>query len=72
MYVTEDGMSLVPVEREVPFGDHAVEQATAHRRGTARGAAASPQPPISVNASVRGLFFTERGDAFVDLSAGKP
>jgi len=67
-YVSEDGLSLVGVEREVPFGDPVVEQA---RRLVEAQLAAAPAPLASAipeGTTLRMLFLSERGDAFVDLS----
>jgi spore germination protein GerM len=66
-YVSDDGMALVPVQREVPFGATVVEQA---RAIIAAQIAAAP-PLISAippDTKLRDVFVTERGDAFVDLS----
>lgn len=66
-YVGEDGMALVPVQREVPFGATIVEQARAIIE--AQIAAAPPLvSAIPVETKLRDVFITERGDAFVDLS----
>ena len=67
-YVAEDGLRLVAVDREVPFGEDVVTQA---RRLVE--AQLEPAPPplaqaIPEGTKVRSVFLTERGDAFVDLS----
>ena len=66
-YVSEDGMSLTQVQREVPFGATAAEQARAIVE-----AQLAPAPPlvsaVPPDVKVRDVFITERGDAFVDLS----
>jgi hypothetical protein len=67
-YVADDGASLVGVTREVPFGGTPSEQA--HNIITAQLA---PAPSGSVSAipagvTLRGVFLTPRGDAYVDLS----
>jgi hypothetical protein len=67
-YVSEDGLSLPGVQREIPFGDPIVEQA---RRIVEAQLAAAPPPyvsPVPAGTSLRALFIGERGDAFVDLS----
>jgi len=67
-YVSEDGLSLVGAEREIPFGDPIVEQARRileTQLGEAPAPLASAIPP---GTALRGLFISERGDAFVDLS----
>ena len=66
-YVSDDGMSLVQVQREVPFGATAAEQARAIVE--AQLAPAAPQlSAIPPDVTLRDIFITERGDAFVDLS----
>jgi hypothetical protein len=67
-YISEDGMSLVPVEREVPFGDPIVEQA---RRLVEAQFGAPPSPlasAVPAGTTLRALFIGERGEAFVDVS----
>ena len=67
-YVSEDGLSLPGVQREIPFGDPIVEQA---RRIVEAQLASAPPPyvsPVPAGTSLRALFIGERGDAFVDLS----
>jgi spore germination protein GerM len=67
-YVADDGMALVPVQREIPFGSTVVEQARAIIE--AQLAAAPPHvSAIPADTKLRDVFVTERGDAFVDLSA---
>ena len=68
-YVAEDGMSLVGVQREVPFGESVLDQA---RQIIASQLAVAPPPlasAIPVETTLRALYVTDRGDAFVDLSA---
>ena len=68
-YVSEDGMSLVGVQREVAYGEGVLEQA---RQIVTAQLAAAPPPLVSAippGASLRALYMTERGDAFVDLNA---
>ena len=68
-YVSEDGMSLVGVQREVPYGDTVLEQA---RQIVDAQLTAAPPPLVSAipqGAALRALYVTDRGDAFVDLSA---
>jgi spore germination protein GerM len=67
-FVSEDGMSLVGVQREVGFGEPVAEQA---RRIVEAQLAAAPQPLASAipeGTLLRGVFISERGDAFVDVS----
>jgi spore germination protein GerM len=67
-YVTEDGLRLRAVERDVPFGANAVEQAEALVREQLQ-----PAPPPLLNAlpqgtGLRAVFLTAAGDAYVDLT----
>ncbi|MBA3641820.1 MAG: GerMN domain-containing protein, partial [Acidobacteria bacterium] len=59
----------VPAQREVPFGEPVVEQA---RRIIETQLAVSAAPLLSAipaGTTLRALYISERGDAFVDLSA---
>jgi spore germination protein GerM len=75
-YVAEDGMSLVPTQREVPFGEAVVDQA----RHIVEAQIAPVQRPLASavppQTRLRALYVTESGEAFVDLSreitAGHP
>ena len=67
-YVSEDGLSLVATERDVPVAEPIVAQA---RRIVEAQLGAPPAPlasAIPAGTTLRSLFMTERGDAFVDLS----
>jgi len=66
-YVTEDGMSLTPAQREVPFAAAVTDQA----RAIVEAQLAPAVPLVSAippDTKLREVFVTERGDAFVDLS----
>ena len=66
-YVSEDGLSLPGVQREVPFGDGIGEQA---RRIVETQLSDAPAPYVSAvpaGTILRALFIGERGEAFVDL-----
>ena len=66
-YISEDGLSLAPVQREVPFGSNVGEQA----RAIIEAQLSSSPPLVSAipsDTKLREIFVTERGDAFVDLS----
>lgn len=68
-FVSEDGLSLIPMQREVAFGEPVAEQA---RRIIEAQLVESPAPLASAvppGTTLRGVFISERGDAFVDLSA---
>jgi spore germination protein GerM len=67
-FVSEDGMSLVGVQREVPFGESVLDQA---QQIVTTQLAVAPSPLVSAippETMLRALYLTERGDAFVDLS----
>jgi Sporulation and spore germination len=77
-FISEDGMSLVGVQREVPFDEPVARQA----RRIVEAQVGSPPPPFATavpqETRVRNVFVTEQGcdegeseckrDAFVDLS----
>jgi spore germination protein GerM len=66
-YVSDDGMSLTQVQREVPYGASVADQA----RAIVEAQLATAAPLVSAippDVKVRDVFITERGDAFVDLS----
>jgi hypothetical protein len=66
-YVADDGMALVPLQREVTFGATPADQARAIV--AAQLAAAAPQvSAIPAGVTLREVYISERGDAFVDLS----
>ncbi len=68
-FVSEDGMSLVGVQREVAFGETVLDQA---KQIVTAQLAAGPAPLVSAippSTTLRAIYLTERGDAFVDLSA---
>jgi hypothetical protein len=78
-FISEDGMALVGVQREVPFGDPIGEQA---RRIVEAQLGAAPEPfaaAVPAETALRGIYVTEhdcdatqgqcKRDAFVDLSA---
>ena len=67
-YIADNGMRLTRVERDVPYGEGPVEQA---REIVAAQVAAVVDPLVSAiptGTTVRALFVTEKGEAFVDLS----
>ena len=67
-FISEDGMSLVPVQREIPHGEAVVTQA---RHIVEAQLAAAPEPlasPIPSGTTLRAIYLSERGDMFVDLS----
>ena len=67
-FVSDDGLSLVGVQREVPFGDAVEDQA---RHILEAQLARPPEPLASAIPDatyLRTLFLTDQGHAFVDLS----
>jgi spore germination protein GerM len=67
-YVSENGESLVPMEREVAYGDGLPEQA---KRIVEAEIGDAPAPLVSAlpaGTKVRGVYVTDRGEAFVDFS----
>jgi hypothetical protein len=67
-YVADDGTSLVGVEREVPYADNAVAQA---REIVGAQLAPVAEPLVSAipaGTTLKALFLTPAGEAFVDLS----
>jgi spore germination protein GerM len=66
-YVSDDGTRLSSVESDVPFGE-GVEQA----REIVNAQLAPPAPPlvsaVPAGTTLRSLFITDQGDAYVDLS----
>lgn len=65
---SEDGLSLVPTEREVPLAEGAVAQARAVLEALLT--AEAPAPLVSTipkGAALRGIFVSERNEVFVDL-----
>lgn len=68
-YVSEDGMSLVGIQREVPFGEPVEEQA----RRIIEAQLAVPPPPLAsaipAGTTLRALYLSEKGDAFLDVSS---
>lgn len=68
LYVSEDGTKLIGVEQEVPYAEEPVEQAKAI---IAAQVAEAPEGQISAippGTTLRALFVTEAGEAYVDLS----
>ena len=67
-YVAEDGMHLTSVERDIAYGDGAIEQA---REIVAAQIAPVVEPLVSAvppGTTLRAVFITDGGDAYVDLS----
>jgi spore germination protein GerM len=67
-YVSDDGLQLTGVERDVTYGDSAVEQA---REILAAQLAPVAEPLVSAipaGTKLRAVFIGENGEAYVDLS----
>jgi spore germination protein GerM len=67
-YVDPDGEHLAAVEREVPYGEGTAEQA---KRIVEAALAAPPAPYVSAipaGTTLKELFLTSKGEAYVDLS----
>jgi len=67
-YVAGDGTHLTSIERDVNYGDGTLDQA---REIITAQIAAVPEPlvsPVPDGTTLRALFITDRGDAYVDLS----
>jgi len=67
-YVSDDGLRLVPLEREIPFGEGVLDQA----KRIVEAQLAPVQPPLTsavpLGTTLRSVYISERGEAFVDLS----
>jgi len=67
-YVSGDGTHLTSIERDVTYGEDPIDQA---REIVAAQIATVPEPLVSAvpeGTTLRAIFITERGDAYVDLS----
>lgn len=66
-YIADDGLRLVAAEREVFYGENAAEQG---RRILEQLLQPAPPPLVSAlpeGTTLRALYVTEKGDAFVDM-----
>ncbi len=67
---SEDGLTLVPVEQEIPLAEGRVAQARSLVE--AQLASRAPAPLVATvpeGVTLRGLYVSERSEAFVDLDA---
>lgn len=67
-FASEDGLHLVPTERDVPLADGVVAQARSILE--AQLAAEAPAPLVSTipkGSTLRGIFVSDRNEVFVDL-----
>ena len=67
-FISEDGMSLVPVQREVAFAEPVVEQARQIVEAQIAAPAAPLASAIPAETKLLAIYLSERGDLFVDLS----
>ena len=67
-YVGEDGTRLTSVERDVPFADQTVAQARRIIEAQIAPVEAPLVSAIPAGTTLRAVFLTEQGAAFVDLS----
>jgi hypothetical protein len=67
-YISEDGLSLPGVQREVPFADSIAEQARRIVEAQLTDAPPPYAPAVPGGTTLRALFIGQRGEAFVDLA----
>ena len=67
-FASEDGLLLVPAERDVPLAEGAVAQARAILEAQLAAEPAAPLvSAIPKGSTLRGIFISQRNEAFVDL-----
>ena len=67
-YVAEDGTKLTSVERDVAYGEGAVEQAREILSAQIAPVAEPLVSAVPAGTTLRAVFITDSGEAFVDLS----
>lgn len=67
-YVAEDGLALEALDADVPYGPNVAEQARRLLEAQLQPAPAPYAQAIAEGTSVRQIFLTDSGEAFVDLS----
>jgi spore germination protein GerM len=67
-YVSDDGARLTSVEREVPFAEQTVAQARRIVEAQLAGVESPLVSAIPAGTTLRAIFLTDQGAAFVDLS----
>jgi hypothetical protein len=67
-YVSDDGLRLTPVEREVAYGESTAAQARYLIEAQLQEPPAPLIQAVPAGTHLRALYITDRGDAFVDLS----
>jgi hypothetical protein len=70
-YVSDDGTRLKGVERDVPYGDGAAAQAQEIVKAQIEAAAPPLVSAVPPGTTLRALYLTSNGSAFVDLSASR-
>jgi hypothetical protein len=68
LYVADDGVRLASAERDVPFGEGTVGQARELVNAQIAPVADPVVSAVPAGTTLRALFVTDRGEAFVDLS----
>lgn len=68
-YVDDTGTTLTSVERDVAFGENAVEQAKAIIAAQIAPATEPLVSAVPAGTSLRALFITKNGEAYVDFSS---
>ena len=68
LYVSDEGTRLTSVERDVAFGDNTSEQARHIIEAQIAPAAETLMSAIPAGTSLRTIFVTDQGEAFVDLT----
>lgn len=67
-YVADDGASLIGVEREIPYGEGAIAQAKEIITAQLAPVAEPLVSAIPLGTTLKALFVTNNGEAFVDVS----
>ena len=67
-YVSDDGLHLVPHEREVAFGEGVVEQARLIVEAQLEPAPAPLVSPVPAGTTLKAVYVSAGGQVFVDLS----
>ena len=67
-FIAEEGLALVPVQREVPLAEPVVEQARQIILAQIAPASHPLASTIPAETKLRAIYLSERGDLFVDFS----
>ena len=67
-YVSESGTTLTGIERDVAYAENAAEQAREIVAAQVGGVAEPLVSAVPAGTTLRALFITDKGEAFVDLS----